>query len=296
MSTTTATTTQVVQEPEGWFRLDPVPTVEEVDRYYAEEFYARAETAATVDPAADKANLYVNDSSLDNLAEEAEFHRRSYDDLLALLTEALGAEPHGRTIADVGCGYGHWLAYAAEHGITGYGVEPVAEGPEHCRTVFGIDAFCIGVEDLVTPPQGRRVDIVTMLNVLEHLREPAKVLTDLRANWLHEGGTVLIRVPNDFNALQVAANAEHDLGEWWVAAPRHINYFSHSTLAALLERCGFEVTAVSSTFPLEMFLLMGDVYVGDPVLGKACHRKRVKFERTLDRQRGAEARRAAKAR
>jgi 2-polyprenyl-3-methyl-5-hydroxy-6-metoxy-1,4-benzoquinol methylase len=272
-------TTPVVQEAQGWYRLDPIPSVEEVDRYYAEEFYARADTA------------YVNDSSLDNLAEEAEFHRRSYDDLLAVIAEAHHGAIDGLTVADVGCGYGHWLAYLAEHGVKGYGVEPVAEGVEHCTTTFGIDAFCIGVEDLVAPPEGRRVDVVTMLNVLEHLREPAKVLADLRANWLTPGGSVVIRVPNDFNALQVAADAEHDLGQWWVAAPKHINYFSHSTLTRLLQSCGYEVTAVSSTFPLEMFLLMGDVYVGDPVVGKASHRRRVTFERVVDHRAGADVRR-----
>jgi 2-polyprenyl-3-methyl-5-hydroxy-6-metoxy-1,4-benzoquinol methylase len=269
----------VVQEAEGWYRLDPIPSVEEVDRYYAEEFYARADAS------------YVNDSSLDNMAEEAEFHRRSYEDLLAVITDAHDGAIDGLTVADVGCGYGHWLAYLAEHGIKGYGVEPVAEGVEHCTSAFGIDAYCIGVEDLTAPPAGRRVDVVTMLNVLEHLREPGRVLADLRDNWLLPGGTVVVRVPNDFNALQLAANAEHDLGEWWIAAPRHINYFSHSSLARLLESTGFEVTAMSSTFPLEMFLLMGDVYVGDATLGKQSHRRRVTFERVVDQRAGASVRR-----
>jgi len=36
---------------------------------------------------------------------------------------------------------------------------------------------------------------------------------------------------------------------------------------------------------------MGDVYVGDPVLGKVCHRKRVRFERTLEAANATDLRR-----
>ena len=35
--------------------------------------------------------------------------------------------------------------------------------------------------------------------------------------------------------------------------------------------------------PLELFLLFGDVYVGDGELGKNCHEKRVAFEDNLRR-------------
>ena len=51
----------------------------------------------------------------------------------------------------------------------------VAEGVEHCRSI-GIAARTMQIEELDEPPDGRRVDLVTMLNVLEHLREPARAL------------------------------------------------------------------------------------------------------------------------
>ena len=41
---------------------------------------------------------------------------------------------------------------------------------------------------------------------------------------------------------------------------------------------GFEEVCVTTTFPMEFFLLMGDNYVGNDSLGRACHYKRKNFE------------------
>jgi hypothetical protein len=60
-----------------------------------------------------------------------------------------------------------------------------------------------------------------------------------------------------------------------------LNYFSTSSLKQLLEKCDYKVIHAQATFPMEMFLLMGDVYVGDTELGKQCHNKRAKFEYVL---------------
>jgi hypothetical protein len=40
----------------------------------------------------------------------------------------------------------------------------------------------------------------------------------------------------------------------------------------------FEVIYAQSDFPMELFLLMGDNYVDNSVVGEQCHRKRIDFE------------------
>jgi hypothetical protein len=60
--------------------------------------------------------------------------------------------------------------------------------------------------------------------------------------------------------------------------PNHINYFSVSSISHLLDICGYDVKYCEASFPLEIFLLMGDVYVGDSELGNKCHQKRIQFE------------------
>ncbi|MHB1222178.1 MAG: class I SAM-dependent methyltransferase, partial [Gammaproteobacteria bacterium] len=69
---------------------------------------------------------------------------------------------------------------------------------------------------------------------------------------------------------------------WWVAAPHHINYFDFDSLSNLVERCGFEVVHKESTFPIDMFLLMGDNYISSDELGRSCHTKRMNFEKAMN--------------
>lgn len=260
----------VIVDPEhGYLRLEPIPSADEVKRYYAEEFYARADTD------------FVNDSSVENMEQEAEYHQRSYQDFVEIISDYLpeGMDMRPRLV-DIGSGYGHFLKFANQRNFDVFGIEPVTEGIEFQRE-HGIECAQAEIEELGESPLGP-VDVVAMINVLEHLRNPAAVLSHLRAHWLKPGGLVLLRVPNDFNVLQLAASEIHNLDQWWVAPPRHINYFNHGSLSRLLENLGFEVLSRTSTFPLEFFLLMGDVYVGNGVLGKTCHRKRVEFERSLE--------------
>lgn len=49
----------------------------------------------------------------------------------------------------------------------------------------------------------------------------------------------------------------------------------------MLDSIGFEVVARSTTFPMELFLLMGENYLGDSDVGGACHRRRREFEQSV---------------
>lgn len=92
---------------------------------------------------------------------------------------------------------------------------------------------------------------------------------------------LVIRVPNDFSALQDCAYRKLGGEPWWVAVPDHINYFNFESLVRFVERLGFRVVDIFGDFPMEMFLLFGDVYVGNPEVGSQCHKKRVAFELSL---------------
>ncbi len=66
--------------------------------------------------------------------------------------------------------------------------------------------------------------------------------------------------------------------DWWVAPPHHLNYFNFDSLTRLLARSGFVAKARATSFPMEAFLMMGENYVNDPALGRACHNRRKKFD------------------
>lgn len=248
----------------GYHRIDPLPTQEELDRYYLTEFYERGQT--------------FNDSSLAVKEAQREFFDWKHADVAATCRELLGsASP--LTLLDVGCGYGHALEYFARVGWDVAGVEPSADA---CRVCAGKGlAVTHGPIEQGFPDLGRRFDVVVLLNVLEHLRQPADTLRAVRDTALKPGGVLVVDVPNEFNPFQVVADQTYGLGQWWITPPGHLNYFNTATLPGLLTTLGYRVDVVESSFPLELFLLMGEGYVGNPEVGAACHARRCAFERNL---------------
>ena len=248
-----------------YLRADPVPTQEEVERHYQEEFYSST-------------YKQFNDSSLAVQAEEQEFLNSRWDAIGRVCEEHFGAI-RGLSLFDVGFGFAQALLYFRAKGMHVSGLEPSPEGVKYALSQ-GLEVFQSGIEDF-SCVGAKRYDIVTLLNVLEHLRSPAETLKNIRQGLLKHNGLLIVDVPNEFNDFQTVANAEYGLKEWWICPPTHINYFSVNSLKALLSACGYTVHRCESSFPLEIFMLLGDVYVGNPDLGKTCHQRRVRFEHLM---------------
>ncbi|MEM7209381.1 MAG: class I SAM-dependent methyltransferase [Pseudomonadota bacterium] len=261
---------QVVNDPtHNYLRLDPIPSREEVDKLYLDEFYAQN-------------TAYFNNSSLETQIEQSEYQRSRWQRNLDLYRQFRPDLTHSDpSVFDIGFGFAQALLFFRENGFQVSGLEPSSEGVAYARE-RGINAFQMGIENL-NELDVQKQDLILFLNVLEHLREPAKTLHRIRDKLMHDRSVLVVEVPNDFNDFQIAANDEFDLEEWWVLAPNHINYFSHTSLKILLEQCGYKILHNEASFPLELFLLFGDVYIGDGALGKSCHDKRVAFESRLEK-------------
>jgi SAM-dependent methyltransferase len=257
---------KVINDPMyGYLRVDPVPSQEEVEQYYKEEFYSSTYKS-------------FNDSSLEIQKEEQDFFNSRWDAICARCLEHFG-RVGGVSLFDIGFGFAQALLYFRDKGLDVSGLEPSPEGATYAKGQ-GLDVFQASIEDF-SCVGSRRFDVVTLLNVLEHLRSPVDTLRNIRNLLLKPGGLLVIDVPNEFNDFQMVANEEYGLNEWWVCPPNHINYFSATNLSQVLDLCGYEVRYREASFPLEVFLLFGDVYVGNGDLGKVCHQKRVRFEYLL---------------
>ena len=257
--------TIVEDEKYGFLRVDPIPSQQEVDKFYKEEFYSTE-------------YKQFNDSSMEVQLEEEEFYKRYWESNYQKVVQFFGRKDD-ISLFDVGCGFALGLKYYMDKGFTVSGLDPAPEAVEYAKKqnldvhLAGINEFsCVGDE---------RFDVVTIVNALEHLRNPAETLLDVKKYLLKSNGLLMVDVPNEFNDFQVVANTEHNLGEWWLCPPNHINYFSVSSLKNLFDKCGYVIKSYETSFPLEMFLVMGDVYVGNPKLGKQCHNKRVHFEEMM---------------
>jgi SAM-dependent methyltransferase len=249
----------------GFKRVEPIPSQEEVEKFYAEEFY-------------DANAIYFNNSSLLVQQEQSDFFNSRWEAIFEQASLFYGDTITTKSVFDIGFGFAQALVYLKEKGLNVSGLEPSIEGVNYAKSK-GIEAIHGGIENFDGIEED--YDIVLLLNVLEHLREPEKTLLDIKDQLLSKNGLLVIDVPNDFNDLQIAANTEYNLDEWWVFPPNHINYFSHESLQKLLKGCGYKIVCCTASFPLEIFLLFGDQYVGNPDLGRECHNKRVKFEELM---------------
>ncbi len=210
-------------------------------------------------------------------AELAWIRRTLYADVEEAVRGRDGAL--GRLL-DIGCGTGDFVEFSGEQGWDATGIEPSRLASERARS-RGLNVFSGTLEQAVAAHAGPAYDTITMLYVLEHVPDPVAWVRNAR-NMLVPGGRFAVVVPNDFTELQAAAATAIGAEKpWWVAVPDHINYFDFASLERTLVGEGFELMERNTNFPMELFLLMGDNYVGQPGVGSVCHARRKQLEASM---------------
>ncbi len=247
---------------DGYLQVWPRPEPEALAALYAEDFYDRDHSDFLASKERDRSYWNAIWSMRRSLMEAA-------------------LPPARRKILDVGCSGGFFLDHCREHGWTGVGIEPSLSAARWARERYGLEVFCGEFLDFAGDGAApERFDAIHSAQVLEHILDPDAFVERI-ATLLEPDGVVYIEVPNDFNVLQRTACERLEHRAWWVAPKYHLNYFDFDSLSRLLTRHGlFEIDRLS-TFPMEMFLLMGDDYIDHPETGAACHARRMAFERSL---------------
>jgi SAM-dependent methyltransferase len=245
--------------PCGFRHTIPIPSPAELERAYRQEYYIK-----------DKP-LY-----LERHTEDLAWWNLVYAERYAVLESHL--PPAHRRILDVGSGPGYFLLHGRERGWETVGIEPSAQAAAHSRSL-GLTI----IEDFLNEETAGRLgvfDAVHMSEVLEHIPDPKRLLKVAR-DLLAPGGLICVVVPNDYSPFQDILRRVCGFKPWWVAPPHHINYFDFDTLSRLLIACDFDIILQEATFPIDIFLLMGDNYVGNDTLGRECQKKRKTFELTM---------------
>ncbi|MGQ0645065.1 MAG: methyltransferase domain-containing protein [Elusimicrobiota bacterium] len=147
---------------------------------------------------------------------------------LAALRRHIGA---GRLL-EVGCSYGYFLNAARIH-FDVRGVEPSREARRHAEQKLSLRVDAATLAEARYPDSF--FDAAVLVDVIEHMEDPAAELRELR-RILRPGGMLYLVTP-DISGLA----ARLLRGRWWGLRPAHIYYFDRRTLAALLSAAGFEV-------------------------------------------------------
>ncbi len=244
----------------GFKHIVPIPTPEELEGKYREDYYSKEKP------------LYF-----ERQLEDIDWWNMVYAERYEFFEQQLPLTR--RRILDIGSGPGFFLKLGKERGWKTLGIEPSQQAAEHARSM-GLEI----VNEFLSQDNADRLgtfDVVHLHQMLEHIAEPAGMLR-LAYRLLNPKGLLCVITANDYNPLQKLLRQHLGYKPWWVVPPDHINYFDFESLGRLLQRMGFGVVHKTATFPIELFLLMGDNYVGNDAVGRICHGKRKRYELLLN--------------
>jgi SAM-dependent methyltransferase len=210
----------------GLWYVNPQPTIEELEQFYAEY-----------------------DEGIQWRQNEEPFNRAMRDVIISLKQTG--------TVLDVGCGSGNFLLCMRGTGFSVFGIEPSKTGSEYTEASNGVEVFKGMVEEYLALPDHKSFDVVTLLNVLEHLTDPARTLIQV-SQLMNPGGILAIVVPNaQFHAVLGGIRSRLGVPDpYWLnrpgsfasgfKLPHHLSSFKPSTLSALVNRCGFRVEVIEN--------------------------------------------------
>jgi 2-polyprenyl-3-methyl-5-hydroxy-6-metoxy-1,4-benzoquinol methylase len=133
-------------------------------------------------------------------------------------------------LVDIGAGTGIFVEQAQLAGYRAIGIEPgkwLAEQAIARSIPVKYGLFPDIIDD-------SKFDIITVIDVIEHVSNPLKLLQDIAAH-LNSDGIAVIVTPD------VGSLAARIMGKkWWHYRVAHISYFERKTLKEALEKAGME--------------------------------------------------------
>lgn len=244
----------------GFAHVIPLRDEQQHAEFYEEEFYQGKEN-------------YIK-NHMQDLEWWSIEHNEKYDFFDRQL-----AERSSRRILDIGSGPGYFLKVGKDRGWDVTGIEPGKPAYQFSTEELGLNIF----NELFSTKNYKsfgKFDVIHMNNVLEHIPDPQQFLT-FAYEILKTAGLICITVPNDYNPLQEIVVTYLKKDPWWLVPKEHVNYFDCKSLSRLMKRVGLKIIYATSSFPLELFILMGEDYIGNNKIGREIHNKRKKFDKAM---------------
>lgn len=203
------------------------------------------------------------DGPVDSVYHPGPHHRDSY--LRHVLGERLTTwnaywsllEPYRRsgTLLEVGAGYGHFVSEATKHGWVAVGLEPSRHCAALARQHLGVDVRAETLANL--PRTEREFDVVALWDVIEHLSDPMRMLSECHDR-VRPDGVLVLRTP-DARILTMRPQPLRERLLWaahvrlvYPANPReHVYHYTADVLGRMVCQAGFTVErAIFETLPM----------------------------------------------
>jgi SAM-dependent methyltransferase len=222
----------------------------------------RTETAG-FDPAAYYTKGYFSGQHADGYADYVGAEhvlRREF----ARVADFVHKQRPGGKLLDVGCAYGFFLQEAKRHYEVA-GIELAEDAVAHARR-SGLTVLH-GVADEATLDQLGMMDVIVLLDVIEHLPDPRETLA-LCARHLNPGGIVVITT-GDF-----ASPSARLAGAQWrlMTPPQHLWFFTRAAMQNLADSMGLRLESFDHPWklvPLSLILFQLRRMLGGRPTGQA---------------------------
>ena len=146
-------------------------------------------------------------------------------------------------ILEIGCSVGYFLKVMRDQGYKTYGVEIFNLAADYGKKNFNLNIFCGDVSS--ADFANEEFDIVTMFDVISHLRAPIRTLKEIN-RILKVDGLLVFETGNkgEFDSKEQITK----WGDEW-GPEEHLFHYSRKALRKLLKKTGFEVLEIN-TYPV----------------------------------------------
>jgi SAM-dependent methyltransferase len=214
----------------GHASVFPLPTTEEVPKFYALDAYYTQGKSHMPEGAED-----VWDKILTKLAWTFD---RGIDLEQTLRQIDIGKRA---SVCEIGCGHAKNLAYLHKVGHMTLGVDPDPKAALEAAKI-GIEVLLGTGEELPDQISADQFDLVIMSHSLEHCIDPVLTLRNV-ANILKPGGRFVCEVPNSECKHFLLNNICSEMFD----APRHLHFYNTGSLTRSINSAGLETESVEYT-------------------------------------------------
>ncbi|MGL4524303.1 MAG: class I SAM-dependent methyltransferase [Spirochaetia bacterium] len=181
----------------------PLPSNEEIEAMYSQGYY---EGSAAYKYQDERKSLPL--------------YKAVWNSRLHKIKKYLKTNSDQRVFIDIGSSFGGFAQTAYEHGYQSFGIEISDFARQEAKISSPNVTTFKAISDLDLPASS--VDVITMVEVIEHIADPMPMIQDL-VDLLKPGGILLIQTAN-----MASQQAQRSGKDYHYYLPGHLSYFSKS--------------------------------------------------------------------
>ncbi len=177
-----------------------------------------------------------------------------YDDTYTSRCKIFRQIPHGSKVLEIGCGDGRLAnILSIRKKCRVFCVEKdfrmARIGNNKCVEILNID-----IENTELPYENGSFDCIVLGNVLEHFKEPSKILADLK-KYLSEKSFIIYSVPNIVNwySRLTILSGKFEYAETGVFDETHLRFYNLRSAKKLASDAGYRITWLDVTPSIYLF-------------------------------------------